>query len=62
MFDSCLLYQTWPVFSILDSGWFNYESLKPLGQMNQILVVSIYGRSSIKIAHFVPIRYQSWPS
>jgi hypothetical protein len=27
----------------------------PLGQMNQNLVGSIYGRSSIKIAHFVPI-------
>ena len=34
-------------------------SLKPLGQMN--LVGSIYGGSSIKIAHFVPIRYQTWP-
>ena len=31
--------------------------LKPIGQMNQNLVWSIYGRSSIKIAHFVPIRY-----
>jgi hypothetical protein len=30
--------------------------LKPLGQMNQILVGSIYGRSSVKIAHFVSIR------
>jgi hypothetical protein len=36
------------------------SSLKPLGQMNQNLVGSIYGRSSIKIAHFVPIRYQTW--
>jgi hypothetical protein len=25
------------------------------------LVGSIYGRSSIKIAHFVPIRKQTWP-
>jgi hypothetical protein len=25
------------------------------------LVGSIYGRSSIKIAHFVPIGYQTWP-
>jgi hypothetical protein len=32
---------------------------KPLGQMNRNLVGSIYGRSSIKIAHFIPIR---WPS
>jgi hypothetical protein len=30
--------------------------LKPLGQMNQNLVGSIYGRSSIQIAHFIPIR------
>ena len=29
--------------------------LKPLGQMNRNLVGSIYGRSSIRIAHFVPI-------
>jgi len=27
MFDSCRLYQTWPVFLILVSGWFNYQSL-----------------------------------
>jgi hypothetical protein len=35
--------------------------LKPLGQMNRSMVGSIYGMSSIKIAHFVPIRYQTWP-
>jgi hypothetical protein len=35
--------------------------LKPLGQMNRNLVGSIYGRFPIKIAHFVPIRYQTWP-
>jgi hypothetical protein len=29
--------------------------LKPLGQMNRNLVGSIIGRSSIKIAHLVPI-------
>jgi hypothetical protein len=29
--------------------------------MNQNLVGSIYGRSSIKIAHFVPIGQQTWP-
>jgi hypothetical protein len=34
--------------------------LKPLGQMNRNLVGSIIGRSSIKIAHFVPIRLQTW--
>jgi hypothetical protein len=33
-----------------------YSSLKPLCQMNQRLVGSILGRSSIKIAHLVPIR------
>jgi hypothetical protein len=31
------------------------SSLKPLGRMNRNLVGSIYGRSSIQIAHFVPI-------
>jgi hypothetical protein len=36
--------------------------LKPLGQMNRNLVGSIYGRSSIKIAHFVLIHLQTWPS
>ena len=35
--------------------------LKPLGQMNRNLGGSIYGRSSIKIAHFVLIHYQTWP-
>jgi hypothetical protein len=29
--------------------------LKPLGQMNCNLVWSIYGMSSIKIVHFMPI-------
>jgi hypothetical protein len=29
--------------------------------MNQNLIGSIYGRSSTKVAHFVPIRYQTWP-
>jgi hypothetical protein len=35
--------------------------LKPLGQMNRNLVGSIYGRSSIKDAHFVPNHLQTWP-
>jgi hypothetical protein len=35
--------------------------LKPLGQMNRNLVGSIYGRSSIAIANFVPIHQQTWP-
>jgi hypothetical protein len=34
--------------------------LKPLGQMNRNLVGSILGRFSIKNAHLVPIRYQTW--
>jgi hypothetical protein len=34
---------------------------KPLGQMNRNLVGSIYGRFSITIAHFIPIRSQTWP-
>ena len=32
-------------------GWF----LKPLGQMNRNLIGSIYGMSSMKNAHFVPM-------
>jgi hypothetical protein len=35
--------------------------LKPLGQMNQNLVGSIYDRFSIKSAHFVLISEQTWP-
>jgi hypothetical protein len=35
--------------------------LKPLGQMNQDIVGSIYGRFSIQIAHFVPIHEQTLP-
>ena len=37
-------------------AYFNFFSLKPLGQMNRNLVESIYGMSSIKMAHFVLIR------
>ena len=37
-------------------AYFNFFSLKPLGQMNRNLVESIYGMFSIKMAHFVPIR------
>jgi hypothetical protein len=36
---------------ILDSS-----PLKPFGQMNRNLVGSIYEKSSVTIAHFVPIR------
>ena len=44
-------------------GWFLKKSspLKPYRQMNQNLVGSILGRSSIKIAHLVLIRLQTWP-
>jgi hypothetical protein len=37
-----------------------FSVLKPLGQMNRSLVGSIYGMSSMKIAHFIPIGYQTW--
>jgi hypothetical protein len=50
--------------AILVSDWqifFKSSPLKPLGQMNRNLVGSLYGRSSIKIAHIVPIRLQTWP-
>jgi hypothetical protein len=35
--------------------------LNLFGQMNRNLVGSIYGKSSIKTAHFVPIRLQTMP-
>jgi predicted pyridoxine 5'-phosphate oxidase superfamily flavin-nucleotide-binding protein len=37
-----------------------YSPLEPLCQMNRSSVGSIYGRSSIKNAHFVSIRKQTW--
>jgi len=37
-----------------------YSSLKPLGQINRNLIGSIYGRSSIAISLFIPIRSQTW--
>ncbi len=55
--------QTWPPHAILVSDWLitkKSSPLKPLGQMNRNLVGSILGRSSIKIAHLVPIRLQTW--
>jgi hypothetical protein len=52
-------------------GWILKKSspLKMLGQMNRNLVGSIYGRSFIRIAHFVPIHqavsekkiFLNWP-
>jgi hypothetical protein len=56
--------QKWPPQAILVSDWSiskKSSPLKPLGQMNRNLVGSIYGRSSVTIAHFVPIRLQTWP-
>jgi hypothetical protein len=38
------------------ANFFKSSPLKPHGQMNRNLVGSIYGRSSIKVAHFIPIR------
>jgi hypothetical protein len=35
--------------------------VKTLGQMNWNLGGSIYGRSSLKITHFVSIHLQTWP-
>jgi hypothetical protein len=35
---------------------FDSSPLKPFGQMNRNLVGSIYGKSSVVIAYFVPIR------
>ena len=47
------------------SFWFvdflKSSPLKPLGHMTRNLVGSIYGRCSIKIAHFVLICLQTWP-
>jgi hypothetical protein len=53
-----ICYQTWPPQANLVSDWLIFKkssSLKPIGQMNRNLVGSILGRSSIKIAHLVPI-------
>ena len=51
--------KTWPPQAILVSDWLIFKilltPLKPLGQINRNLVGSIFGRSSVKIAHFVPI-------
>ena len=54
---------TWPSQAILVSGWSIYKKavpLKPFGQMKSNLVGRICVRSSIKIAHFVPICWQTW--
>ena len=57
--------QTWSTQAILVADWSipkESSTLKPLGQMNRNVVGSIYGRPSIKIAHFVSICYQTWPT
>jgi predicted transcriptional regulator len=59
-----ICYQTWPPQTIVVSDCLISKKssfLKPLGQMNRKLVRSIYGTSSIKSAHFVSLRYQTWP-
>ena len=38
------------------ADFFKSSPPKPLGQMNRNMVESIYGRSSIRIAHFISIR------
>jgi hypothetical protein len=40
---------------ILVSDFLDSSPLKSFGQMNRNLVGSIYGKSSVAIAHFVPI-------
>jgi hypothetical protein len=52
-----------PPQAIIFSDWSisKKSSLKPPGQMNRNMVSSIYGMSSIKIGHLVPIRLQTWP-
>jgi hypothetical protein len=42
------------------SNLYRGPSIDPLCQMNRNLVGSIYGRLSIKIAHLVPIHWQTW--
>jgi hypothetical protein len=57
--------QTWLPHAILFSEGSipkKSASLQSLGQMYRNLVGSIYGRFSIKIAHFGSIRLQTWPS
>jgi hypothetical protein len=51
--------QTWPPQAILVTDWLiskKSSPLKLLSQINSNLVGNIYGRSSIRIAHFVRIR------
>jgi hypothetical protein len=56
--------QDLPVAAMFDNGSGRNQQkksspLKPLGQMNRNMVGSIYRMSSLKIAHFVSIHYQT---
>jgi hypothetical protein len=42
-------------YRLLGASGFKSSPLKPLGQMNRNLIGSINARSSINIAHFIPI-------
>jgi hypothetical protein len=56
--------QILPPRAILVSDWLMFKKsspLKLLGQMEPNLTGSIYGRSSIKLLHLVPIDQQTWP-
>jgi acetyl-CoA carboxylase carboxyltransferase component len=55
--------QELPVAAMLANGigQFLKSPLKLLGQINRNMAGSIYGMSSMKIAHFVPICKQTWP-
>ena len=62
----CVGEREWPssydwLFLFLIGKFKKKSSLKVLSQMNRNLVWSNYGRSSIKIVHFIPIRWQIWP-
>ena len=50
-----------PPQTILVSDFFESPPLKPLGQINRSMAGSIYGMSSMMIAHFVSIGWQTWP-
>ena len=43
------------------ADFLNSSLVKLLGQINRNLVGNIYGWSSIKSAHIIPINWQTWP-
>jgi hypothetical protein len=56
--------QTWPPQAIFASDWLiskKSSPLKPLCRINRNFEGSILGMTSIKIAHLVAIREQTWP-